>query len=368
MTQRSLHWNGASLGDAQDLTVNADDGIGWRLANEDYSSPFVDLGLRMILNGDENRGVLKGWDNELVVAGVATPVTVGTGAGIVYGMPYRNHTAAVNVAVPSPTSDTRIDRIVLRRDWAAQTIRITRLVGVEGGGVPAMTQSPAPTGSGVYDIPLAYLSITTGGVITVTDEREWCTFSTVPVDDSLVTAHFTNESADLAARETRTKRAFIGGGDWEPVAGGLSYTATDVLALTGGSTWGSAAASEEGWQAAGASYGYMGTFKLPDDYASGDVTCYLWWMDDGGAALSFYWRTCWHAMPPGGAGIVYSGDYTNTLVSGTFAAGEAYRADAETITGVTADDLIYYACKSYLAGAGEPVLFLGLELEYTGYL
>ncbi|NIV37525.1 MAG: hypothetical protein GWN58_51340, partial [Anaerolineae bacterium] len=54
MTQRSFHWNAASLGDADTLTVNAADGIGFRLANEDYESPFVDVGLRMLFNGDGN--------------------------------------------------------------------------------------------------------------------------------------------------------------------------------------------------------------------------------------------------------------------------------------------------------------------------
>ena len=153
MAQKSFHWNGASIGDADALTVNAADGIGFRLANTDYESPFVDVGLRMLFNGDENRGVLSNWLNELAVAGVATPITVATGGAVVYGMPYEN-TAIVNVAVPNPVTDTRQDTIVLRRDWAAQTIRITRIAGVEGGSAPAITQSPAPSGTGIYDIPL----------------------------------------------------------------------------------------------------------------------------------------------------------------------------------------------------------------------
>lgn len=368
MTQRSLHWPGASLGDADALTVSAADGIGYRLRNEDYESPFVDRMLRMIFNGDGNRGVLPGWLNELAVAGVGSPVTVDTGGAIVYGQPYRN-TASVNVAVGSPTNDTRYDYIVLRCDWAAQTIRITRIEGVEGGGVPALTQSPAPDGTGIYDIPLATLAITTGGVITVTDARESCWFSTVPIDDSLATAHFANESADWAARETRTKRVFLGGGDLQEGNGDpFSYTAASYMTLVAGSTWGSAAATEEGWQAAGApDVGWAGTFKLPADYAGGDVDAWIWWMDDVGAALTFYWRSAWQAYGPAGAAIL-SGARSSVYINDTFAVGEVYRAEAQPLVGVTTDDLILYACQYYNTAGAEAVLFLGLELQYTGYL
>lgn len=106
--------------------------------------------------------------NELAVTGTATPVSVDTGQAFVYGIPYYN-TAAVTVAIATPGASTRIDRIVLRASWAAQTVRITRIAGTEGAGVPAMTQTAGTT----WDIPLANVSITTGAVITVTDAREW---------------------------------------------------------------------------------------------------------------------------------------------------------------------------------------------------
>lgn len=106
--------------------------------------------------------------NELAVSGAATPVAVNTGQAICYGIVYFN-SASVNVAISTPAALTRIDRIVLRASWAAQTVRITRIAGTEGGAAPAITQTPLTT----YDIPLAQVSITTGGVITVTDEREW---------------------------------------------------------------------------------------------------------------------------------------------------------------------------------------------------
>jgi hypothetical protein len=106
--------------------------------------------------------------NKLAVTGTSSPVAVNTGQALVYGIPYYN-TASVTVAIATPAALTRIDRIVLRASWAAQTVRITRIAGTEGGAAPAMTQVAGTT----WDIPLATVSITTGGVITVTDAREW---------------------------------------------------------------------------------------------------------------------------------------------------------------------------------------------------
>lgn len=113
-------------------------------------------------------GVVADTDNELAVSGTATPVAVASGVAVAYGIPYFN-TASVNVAIATPASLTRVDYIVLRVDWAAQTVRITRVAGTEGAGTPALTQTAGTT----WDIPLATVSITTGGVITVTDAREW---------------------------------------------------------------------------------------------------------------------------------------------------------------------------------------------------
>ena len=112
-------------------------------------------------------GVLYNYNSSLIVAGVATPVSVGSGAAVVKGHFYIN-TAAMNIAVPTPAVSTRIDRIILQADYTARTVRAVRLAGVEGSGIPpALTQVDGTT----WEISLAQASITTGGVITVTDER-----------------------------------------------------------------------------------------------------------------------------------------------------------------------------------------------------
>lgn len=140
-----------------------------------YSQTQLAEWLEYLFTTDQaaTEGVLEGADNELAVSGASSPVAVATGAAIVKGRWYRN-SAAVNVAVASPAAATRIDRIVLRADWTAQTVRIARVAGVEGGAAPALTQVDGTT----WEISLAQVSITTGGAITLTDERAFCHFGT----------------------------------------------------------------------------------------------------------------------------------------------------------------------------------------------
>jgi len=122
------------------------------------------------LTGADLSGVAPDYLNKLAVTGTSTPVAVNTGGAIVYGFPYFNN-ASVNVAVSTPSVSTRIDRVVLRASWAAQTVRIALVAGAEGGAAPALTQTAGTT----WEMSLATVSITTGGVITVTDTREWLT-------------------------------------------------------------------------------------------------------------------------------------------------------------------------------------------------
>lgn len=123
----------------------------------------------ILLRDNTTQGVYPDYLNELEVTGASSPVAVNTGGACVYGFDY-NNSASENVAVPTPSANTRIDRIVLEADWTAQTVRIARVAGTEGTGTPpSLTQSDGTT----WQISLAQASITTGGVITVTDERKF---------------------------------------------------------------------------------------------------------------------------------------------------------------------------------------------------
>jgi hypothetical protein len=154
MAESSIFWDTDGTGDGTDTGYT--------------DTQLFELYRSLFTRSANYGGVAPDMLNELAVSGTATPVAVASGAGIVYGIPYFN-SASVNVAIATPATLTRVDRIVLRADWTAQTVRITRIAGTEGAGTPAMTQTPGTT----WDVPLATASITTGGVITVTDAREW---------------------------------------------------------------------------------------------------------------------------------------------------------------------------------------------------
>ncbi len=129
---------------------------------------FFEL-MRALTARTANRGgVCPDYLNELEVTGTASPIAVNTGFAFAYGVPYSN-TSSVTVSIPTPAASTRVDYIVLRVDYSAETVRITRIAGTEGAGAPSLTQNAGTT----WDIPLATVSINTGGVITVTDAREW---------------------------------------------------------------------------------------------------------------------------------------------------------------------------------------------------
>ncbi len=131
----------------------------------------------------------------LAVTGTSSPVSVATGDAIVSGKHYTN-TAAKNITVPTPTTSTRIDRIVLRLDYTASPMTCTaeRLAGTEGGSAPALTQTDGTT----WEVSLAQVSITTGGVITVTDER-------VMVGDEGITVYALAAAALAASATGRAK-------------------------------------------------------------------------------------------------------------------------------------------------------------------
>lgn len=382
MTQKSFHWNGASIGDADALVVNATDGIGYRLANVNYQSLWVDLGHRMLYNGDENRGPLNNWQNELAVAaGAGMSVDVATGGAVVCGMPYEN-TAIVNVAIPAPTTDTRYDRIVLRRDWAAQTIRITRIPGTEGGAIPSLTQSPAPSGTGIYDIPLATVEVTTVPAIgAITDDREFCRFGGVPGTGAIGTTQITNSSIDWADRATETKRVFLGGGCLEPAlnASQFQYSLTpSYVTMTAAPTW-DGAGNLEGWQLTGATYigAYIRWTLPPPDYASGDIQSYVWWVPNAGVASTYYIRSVGQIQCEEDKATATFISYSSVYINETTVANQLRRTAGIVIPEATyyADEFNYgdrqalgYMAYWYNSAGVEDINILGVEFVYTGYV
>jgi hypothetical protein len=97
-------------------------------------------------------------------------VQIGTGGALVDGKPYNNSSRA-NVSIPSAvgTGNRRYDRVVLRCDWTAQSVRITRIAGVDAASpsIPSIVKSTGST----YDLGLAIVLIDTAGNCTIFDDR-----------------------------------------------------------------------------------------------------------------------------------------------------------------------------------------------------
>lgn len=212
MTEKSFLWTTGGAGDG-----------GSTYTSTDWSGIF-----KIIVGCDGVQGVAPSGLN--LFAGTATganTVQIDSGRALVDGKPYHN-TAAVNVTIPSAVGagNTRIDRIVLRADWTAQTVRITRIAGTDAASptAPAITQSSGVT----YDIQLYQALVNTSGTVTLTDERTFARILTADITDAAVTnaklatdavtqakvadaAIGTNELIDLAVTAGKIANATITG-------------------------------------------------------------------------------------------------------------------------------------------------------------
>ena len=165
MAELSIPWSGTVTGDAGPYS------------DDDWS----DIWRKLFTNDRTTEGVFNNYANELEITGAASPIAVDTGAAFCDGKFYENDSVA-NIVVPTPAVNPRIDRIVIRKSWVAQTCRLTRIEGVEGGGAPAITQNDGTT----WDVPLYQLSIATiTGAITLTDERSFIR-PNIEVDSTMV--------------------------------------------------------------------------------------------------------------------------------------------------------------------------------------
>lgn len=160
MTERSTIWNTTGTGDGPEA--------GFGIAQ--WGRFLAALGG----GGDARSGVIPGLLNELRVTTDAADIAVATGWALVDGHGYEND-AEESYTPTTPSVGTTGHRVVLRANWAAQTVRITDLASADGtAAIPAKTTTPGTT----YDLDLASYTITTGGVVAnLTDLR---TFAGAP--------------------------------------------------------------------------------------------------------------------------------------------------------------------------------------------
>lgn len=126
-------------------------------------------------------------------------VRIDTGAAVVDGKPHDSDTTVdINIPSASGGGNTRIDRVCLRANWSARTVRLTRIAGTDAASPtpPALTQSPGST----YDLPLFQVRVNTSGTVTIElDERVFGRLQSNGIADSAVaTAKLANAAVTLA--------------------------------------------------------------------------------------------------------------------------------------------------------------------------
>lgn len=160
MAEVSWPWDGTTLGDATTAPYSSSEYAQFvRTAIDDHGvAPNARLHIPVSAFGY----------GSLLVTGTATPVAIAAGYAYIAGFTYINDTGST-LAIATPGANPRKDRVILRISWAAQTIRLVLLAGVEAAtpSPPALTQTIGTT----YEVSLAQVNITTGGVVTVLDER-----------------------------------------------------------------------------------------------------------------------------------------------------------------------------------------------------
>ena len=148
MTQISWFWSGIATGDSTSAPYSDDE--------------WSDIWRKLFTRDRTAEGVVGGYANELEVTNPAgTTVRVATGAALVDGKFYETDANVDNAAGAAG----QYTRIVLRKSWAAHTVRVASLG--PGGAQPALTQTDGTT----WEIPLATI-YNNGGTVEITDERE----------------------------------------------------------------------------------------------------------------------------------------------------------------------------------------------------
>jgi hypothetical protein len=112
-------------------------------------------------------GVVYGVGDGYEVSGVATPLTVGSGRVQNRGFSLWD-VSSRTIAVVTPSIGTTGGRVIIRADYSGATVRTAVKLSADGvAASPALTQVENTT----WEISLATFTVTTGGVIALTDDR-----------------------------------------------------------------------------------------------------------------------------------------------------------------------------------------------------
>jgi hypothetical protein len=149
--------------------------------------------------------VLNGVDSDLAVSGTASPISVAAGAAIDYAFFYEND-APLALTIATPTVGLTGGHVVLEANWAAQTVTAKAIRNTDGlSAIPALTQTANTT----WQVRLATFTITTGGVVALTDARKRVKFSNHVYANGFDSSAVDNSTVELAGGALRLKDAGV---------------------------------------------------------------------------------------------------------------------------------------------------------------
>jgi hypothetical protein len=214
MSQTSRPWAGTSPGDAGSYSAQQWQQLYQSIVGLGASRPNVGPLLGSGTQPDDGLKVQ-------AQSPATTSVDVLAGSALIQGVAYIN-TATVPFTIAANSSgNPRIDTVVVRADYALQTVRLAVLQGT-----PAVTPStPTLTQSAnvMWEIPLADIAVATGFTsivkANITPRHEWANAAAgVYLDNILNNSGVTLQDGDVVIWDTSTDRAVI-----------TTTTADDVL-------------------------------------------------------------------------------------------------------------------------------------------
>lgn len=163
------------------------------------------------------------FNDQVVSAGLGLSVDVRSFVhASVRGHAWTSGTTTVNLPVGANSSgSTRIDRVVLRLDRSAWTVRAVVKPGTPGAGAPTLTQDSGDTG--VWEIPLANVTVLNGAAsVTVTRNELYVGTRTRPATASTLNP---NSMVGEMAWETDTKRLRL----WDGQSRRTIYARSEII-------------------------------------------------------------------------------------------------------------------------------------------
>lgn len=203
MTQDSRPWDGISVGDAGPFSAAEWQQIWKYIIGADGArsnvGPFLGSGTQP--------------DDGLKVQAKTVPNTqieVLIGSALVQGIFYLNDATVSFTIAANASGNPRIDTVILRADYTAQTVRLFVLQGTPAASPtpPALTQSAGVT----WEIPIADIAVANGfSTITnanITSRHEWANMSPgVFLDNVLNNSGGTLQTGDVVIWDVATNRA-----------------------------------------------------------------------------------------------------------------------------------------------------------------